>query len=311
MRIVVFGAGAMGGALGARLIEAGHDVMLVDIDRARVSAINRDGVRLEEDGSERVVKVPATAEIAEVGEAELAIVFVKSQFSGDVARAAKPLAEAGTVFLTLQNGLGNAEAIAAEVGAAQVLAGVTYDSAILDDDGLVRLTNKGATYVGELEGLASERVDGVIAAFRDAGMDAHPTDDAAGLLWGKALVNCVFNATCAITGFRSGEIGEFPLALEWAERVAAETASVAAANGITLPYEDAVERVRTVAKNAGASKPSMLQDVEKGRITEVEHINGAVARAGRRVGVPTPYNDALTTLVGMIDAKNAAARSRP
>src|SRR5690606_34913934 len=105
---------------------------------------------------------------------------------------------------------------------------------------------------------------------------ARSTDDATALLWGKVLVNCVFNATCAVTGYRAGEIGEHPIALEWAERVAAETARVAEAKGITLPYDDPIERIRTIAASAGPSKPSMLQDVERGRVTEVDAINGAV-----------------------------------
>lgn len=307
MRIVVFGAGAMGGAWGARLHEAGNDVVLVDVDHQRVKSINADGINFEERGRTRVVMVPATTEIAHIGHADLAIVFVKSQHTRDVARSvAKALTDPATVVLTLQNGLGNAEAIAEEVGSGRVVAGVTYDSAVVDGQGVVRVTNSGSTYVGELSGDVSDRVRSIIDVFRESGADAHTTDDALGLLWGKALVNCVFNATCALTGYRSGEIGNFPIALGWAEKVAAETAQVAAALGITLPYDDPVERVRTVARGAGSAKPSMLQDVELGRVTEVEYINGAVVRAGRKAGVPTPYNEALTTLVGMVDAKNAA-----
>lgn len=306
MRIVVMGAGAMGGAWGARLHRGGLDVTLVDVDEKIVRAINDQGLELETANEKWIERLPATTSAAELGTVDLVIVFVKSMHTVAAVRAAAPLIGEKTLFLTLQNGLGNAEAIADEVGPERVIAGVTYDSAALAGPGKVRLTNSGATFIGELDGPSSSRVERVVAAFAGAGISAEPTDNGRGLIWGKVLINSVFNATCAITGYLSGEIGKHAPALEWAALVGAETAAVASAVGVQLPYDDPVEKVLQTAKGAGASKASMLQDIEAGRLTEVDHINGAVVRAGEKFGVQTPYNRALTLLVHMLEAKQAA-----
>jgi 2-dehydropantoate 2-reductase len=225
------------------------------------------------------------------------------------ARAAAPMLGPDTHVLTLQNGLGNAEAIAAEVGAQRVLAGVTYDSAVTLGKGHVRLANAGAALIGRFDGDARGVPEPVLAAIAEAGIEASSTDDVEGLIWGKALVNSVFNATCAITSYRSGEIGEHEAAREFAGAVARETAAVAAALGVRLPYDDPVAKVLDVAAGAGQAKASMLQDVEAGRRTEVDQINGAIAAAGERVGVPAPLNRALTLLVHMVEERAEAARA--
>lgn len=131
----------------------------------------------------------------------------------------------------------------------------------------------------------------------DAGLPTQATDRLWEMVWGKLVINAALNATCALTGASGKTALESPAADAFLGLVADETAAVATALGITLPYPDAVERVRQHCRDVGTSKPSMLQDMERGRTTEIDAINGAVVRAGERAGVATPYNRALLALV--------------
>jgi 2-dehydropantoate 2-reductase len=117
------------------------------------------------------------------------------------------------------------------------------------------------------------------------------------MVWGKLVINAALNATCALTGASGTSALESPAAYAFLGLVADETAAVAKALGITLPYPDAAERVRQHCRDVGTSKPSMMQDMERGRPTEIDAINGAVVRAGERAGVATPYNRSLLALV--------------
>lgn len=308
MRIAVIGSGAMGGSWGARLREGGADVTLLDLDPNLVEAVNTRGLVLETVDGERTVHLPATSDPASVGVVDVIIIFVKTMHTAAVARTAKTMLGPSTLVLTLQNGLGNAETIAKEVGISRVLAGVTYDSAVVLGTGHVRLTNAGATHIGRLDGGPVPAA--VLDAISAAGIDVTKADDVASLIWGKVLVNAVFNATCAVTGLRSGEIGAYPPAREFATLVAQETTAVASALGVAMPYTDPVARVMEVAAGAGDAKASMLQDIEAGRRTEVDQINGAIVAAGERAGVPTPFNRALTLLVHMVEERDAARQSK-
>lgn len=310
MRIAVVGAGAMGSVFGGLLAAAGCDVWLVDSWREHVEALNRDGLRIEAGGSERVVAVRATTDPARVGPVDLVLVQVKSTETGAAARGSRPLIGGETIFLTLQNGLGNREAIAAVVGEERVLAGVKYDSAAMVGPGHVRHTNVSTTYVGEMDGRTTPRVERIAAVFSESGIPTRVSDRLLDLIWGKLLVNAAANAAAAITGRTAGELVGYAGSRELTSLVAEETAAVARAVG-AHPPDDPAAKVRQALDAAGDSKPSMLQDVERGRWTEIDSINGAVVREGERVGVPTPYNRALTLLVRAIEARqHGEERSR-
>lgn len=302
MRIAVVGAGAMGSVFGGLLAAGGCDVWLVDSWREHIDALSRDGLRIEVGGGERIVPVKATTDPGRVGPVDLVLVQVKSTETAAATRAAGPLIDDETIFLTLQNGLGNREAIAAVVGEKRALAGVTYDSAAMVGPGHVRHTNVSRTYVGEMDGRTSPRVERIAAVFSSAGIPTSVSDNLLDLQWGKLLVNAAANAAGAITGCTAGELVRHAGSRELTRLVAEETAAVARAVGADLP-DDAAAKVHQALAAAGDSKPSMLQDVERGRRTEIDAINGAVVREGERVGVPTPYNQALTLLVQAIESR--------
>ena len=166
----------MGGVIGGRLAGGGNDVTLIDVARAAVEVINRDGLRLEDQaGNVRTVRLRATADPNEVGPIDLLIVFVKCYHRDEAIRGAASLLGPETAVLTLQNGWGNAARLAELVGANRVLAGVTYHSATLVGPGHVRHAAEGMTFMGELDGAMTDRLRAIADAFQSSGLAATPT----------------------------------------------------------------------------------------------------------------------------------------
>lgn len=299
MRITVVGAGGIGSVFGGRLAAAGHEVWLVHRRPEVVDALRRDGLHLQGPAGDERIAVGAVCadQTRELGEMDLVLIATKSNDTRVAAETSLPLVRSDTLVVTLQNGLGNVETIADVLGAERTLLGMTYLGAVVLGAATVRMTAAGMTFVGEPVGPLSERAGRLAQTFTVAGLPSEATDRLWEMVWGKLVINAALNATCALTGADGQSALESDAARAWIGLVAAETAAIAHALGIALPYPDAAERVWQHCRDVGPSKPSMLQDMERGRPTEIDAINGAVVRAGRRVGVPTPYNEALVLLV--------------
>ena len=297
MRVAVVGAGGVGSVFGGMLAAAGHDVWLVHRRREVVDAVRRDGLRLESPTSVERIPVQATDTPAEIGPVDLIVILTKAMDTRAAAEAARPLVGPHTLAVTLQNGLGNLETIAEVLGADRALLGMTYVGATVLGPGHVRLSAPGQSFIGEPNGHLSERVRALAGTFSEAGLPTEATDQLWSMVWAKLVINASLNATCALTGANGTTLLGSPAAEEWIALIAEETAAVAAALRIDLPFASATERVRQHCRDIGRSKPSMLQDIERGRPTEIDAINGAVVRAGARAGVPTPFNQALWLLV--------------
>jgi 2-dehydropantoate 2-reductase len=297
VKVAVVGAGGVGSVFGGRLAAAEHEVWLVHRRREVVEALQRDGLRLESPGTDERIAVHAALDAGSIGPVDLVLILTKSTDTRAAAQAARPLIGSKTVVVTLQNGLGNLETIAEELGAERSLLGMTYVGAALVAPAHARLTAPGPSFLGEPNGSLSGRVTELARTFTEAGVPTQATDRLWEMVWGKLVINAALNATCALTGASGAAALSSEAACTWLGMVAEETAAVARALGIALPYPDAAERVRQHCRDVGASKPSMLQDMERGRRTEVDAINGAVVREGKRLGVPTPYNEALLLLV--------------
>jgi 2-dehydropantoate 2-reductase len=297
VKVAVVGAGGVGSVSGGLLAAAGHEVWLVHRRPEVVEALLRDGLHLETPDGQQRIPVRSTSDTREIGPVDLVLILTKSTDTRSAAEAARALIASSTLALTLQNGLGNLETISEVLGAERTLMGMTYVGAALVGPGHARLTAAGASFIGEPDGALTERAQHLARVFSDAGMPTHATERLWDMVWGKLVINAALNATCALTGASGESALRSEAAYHWLGLVAEETARVAAALGIRLPYADAAERVRQHCRDVGPSKPSMLQDMERGRPTEIDAINGAVVRAGARVGVPTPYNQALLSLV--------------
>jgi 2-dehydropantoate 2-reductase len=297
MKIAVVGAGGVGSVFGGRLAAAGHEVWLVHRRPEVVEALQRDGLRLGGPNGEERIAVQATVSTNDIGRADLVLILTKSPDTRAAAEASRTLMGDDTLVVTLQNGLGNLETIAEILGEARALLGMTYVGAALVGPGQARLTAAGQSFLGEPTGQLSARVVELAGAFSTAGLPTQATDQLWSMVWGKLVINAAMNATCALTGASGEAVLRSAVANDWVGLVAEETAAVAAGLGIALPYRDAAARVRQHCRDVGSSKPSMLQDMERGRPTEIDAINGAVVREAARLGIATPFNQALVSLV--------------
>jgi 2-dehydropantoate 2-reductase len=292
-RILVFGAGSLGSLLGGVLART-HDVTLVGRD-PHVRTVRESGLQVE--GELSLTVQPAAATAVPDGRYDLALVTVKA---GDTAVAARELGAAfagagedlGAVW-SLQNGLGNEERLAAELPS-PVLAGTCTYGARLVEPGVVRCTGVGEVTVGPAEGGRSTLADSVGAAANAAGVETTVATDMPRRLWEKLAVNAGINAVTALARVENGALVDGP-ASETARAAAREAAGVAReVAGVDLDPDSVAERVTDVAETTAANVSSMRADVEAGRPTEVDAINGAVVD---RAGESVPVNETLTALV--------------
>jgi 2-dehydropantoate 2-reductase len=297
VRVAVIGAGGVGSVFGGRLAVAGHEVWLVHRRREVVDALRRDGLRLDTPDSSERIAIHATDDTRDIGPVDLVLILTKSTDTRAAAESARCLVDGQTLVVTLQNGLGNLETLAEVLGVERTLLGVTYVGAALVGPGHARLTAAGKTFVGQPNHARTTRAERLAQSMSTAGLPTEATDGLWEMIWGKLVINAALNATCALTGASGESAVGSPAAYDLLGLLAEETAAVARALGIRLPYADPAARVRQHCRDVGASKPSMLQDMERQRPTEIDAINGAVVREGRRLGVPTPYNEALWLLV--------------
>jgi len=305
MRVAVVGAGAMGCLYGGLLAEAGVDVSLVDVWREHVDAINAKGLHITGVSGDIVVRVPATTNPETVGRVELVLLFVKSYDTSKAMRDSMPLIGGDTYVLTLQNGLGNLEAIAESVGLGRVLGGTTSHGSTLVGPREIRHAGVGPTVVGTLERGSRGTAEKVADTFNGAGLLTRVSDDVRGDVWGKVLVNLGINALTALTGLRNGQLLEVPELRRLMRLAVEEGMRVADADGVDLAPIDHVAHVYEVAEATAANRSSMLQDVERGRRTEIDALNGAVVGLGEKLGVETPVNRALTALVKGLEHRSS------
>jgi 2-dehydropantoate 2-reductase len=302
MKIVFIGAGAMGGLFASCLAVSGeHNITVVDIWQEHIDAITTHGLTLEEDDRAVVSHLAAATGVEGLPAADLVVIFVKSPMTEAAAYSALRVMGPSARVLTLQNGLGNAETIARVVGADRVLAGTTAQGATLLGPGLIRHGGRGDTHIGRLSGAADEFCREVAKVFSRAGIPTVADDDVQSLIWGKLVINAGINALTALLMFRNGQLADFPETRELVALAVEEAVQVASATGVKLPYEDAVSKVLATATATAFNQSSMLQDILRCRMTEIDAINGALVREGEKVGVPTPVNRTLTLLIRALE----------
>jgi 2-dehydropantoate 2-reductase len=296
LRIAVIGCGAVGSLFAANLGTLDDvEVWAYDLWPEHVEAINASGLRLSGAG-EVVGRVRATTDPSELPPSDLGIVATKSQHTS-AALAATAHAFAQGSVCSVQNGVGNEELVAEHVK--QVIRGTTFPAGHVIEPGHVGWDTRGDTHIGPFEPSAAPMKD-VIAladACTRAGMPTHALEDARGAQWRKLIFNAASNAIAALTGRTHGQVAEPPTRdLAWA--VMAEGRAVADAQGITLDLSPEELFDHAARRDvAYGHKPSMLQDVEAGRETEIDFLNGAIVAFGERYGVDAPLNRALTQLI--------------
>ena len=303
MKIGIIGAGALGSAIGGTLAAAGETVTLVSRNTAHVSAINASGLVMRSVGADLSVKVKATTPADAKEPVDLAIVLVKSFHTAEAVRAASGIIGPETTVLSLQNGLGHEEVLADVVGAEKVVAGKTYVGGVALAPGDVLAVVDGRdTIIGELDGQVSPRIVAIAATFRTAGLATIVSKNIRGAMWDKLLVNVATGALAGITTLTYGDLYAVPEIETTAMAAVAEAIAVARAAGVQIEPTDPRVPWRKAASGLPPEfKTSMLQSLEKGSITEIDFINGAVVREGARRGVPTPVNATLVACIKGIE----------
>jgi 2-dehydropantoate 2-reductase len=302
MKVVIAGSGAMGCRFGAALALAGHDVLLLDGWREHVEAISARGLHVTDEHGTRIVPVEASLFPATADPADLLIVFAKATATARIAAAASGAIGPRTLVLTLQNGLGNIEALASHVPRDRLLAGTTTLGTELLAPGHIRALGSGETVLGGLGSFPpAERVVAVLAT---AGIRARAEPDPLAVIWAKVAFNCVLNSLTAIASIPVSALARYPGFDELAGTIVSEVAAVAAAEGVRLDADAALALMKAQFDPAasGSHLASTLQDLLAGRPTEIDHLNGAVASRAQAHGLAAPANNLITQLVHLLEA---------
>jgi 2-dehydropantoate 2-reductase len=294
MEIIVLGAGAIGSLYGAKLAAA-NDVTLVGrVDH--VAAINSHGLRIE--GLEsQLVRVRAATVVEKIGPNAVILLTTKVTDGAAALAPIAPLVREDTTILCLQNGLGSERIARAALGdRAPVLRGITQFGAIFESPGVIRFMAPGYTLIER-----SERSDRIARSLSDAGLDCRVSPDIAADVWHKLVINCVVNPITAVLGCEVGGIAN-PQLDPLKQLVIDECIAVAATQGVTF----AVDFMREIGDAFRPSRnlASMLQDLRRGRTTEIDYLNGAIAALGGEHGVPCPVNGALTAIVKAMEGRS-------
>jgi 2-dehydropantoate 2-reductase len=300
-KVVVVGAGAMGGLFGGLLAEGGLDVTLVDAWPEHITAIRQKGLRIVGVGGDRDIAVKATTDAREIEAADVVLFQCKAFANETAARSVKHLFGGATVAITFQNGLGNEQTLGAVLGEKNVIAGLTAQAGLAEGPGVVRNFGDLPTYIGELDGGLSDRAVAIAKAFTDHGLPVSASAEIKRDKWKKLLGNVALGAISAVTDLRSFEIMRIPELQEIVFRAVEEAAAVAKAEGIALDVAEArsvlMKLVDTSGGGTGNSKSSMREDIIRKRRTEIDTIHGAVARLARQHGVAAPTIDAMVAMV--------------
>lgn len=301
MKFTVMGAGAVGCYYGGMLARAGHDVVLIGRP-AHVEAVQAQGLFLDTLGFQAHVPLRADTEPSAVQGAQCVLFCVKSTDTESAGQAMAPYLAPDAMVLSLQNGVDNAERLQAVLGR-PVLPAVVYVAAGMAGPGHVRHHGRGDLVIAPAPQSAS-----LAQTLAAAGIPTLISDNVAGALWAKLVLNCVYNPLSALSGLNYGDIVACP-GLDMPrvmQDIVDECLAVAKASGVALP-EGTAQAVRALAASMPGQKSSTAQDLERGKPTEIDHLNGFIVRRGQALGIPTPVNRLLHALVRLREQALAAA----
>lgn len=304
-QVAVMGAGAVGSFYGAMLARAGHDVTLIGRP-AHAQAVEREGLMLDMAGKVETLRLGASSEAAAVRGADLVLCCVKSGDTEAVARQMAPHLGAATVLMSLQNGVENAATLARHVPC-RVIPTVVYVAVALAGPGRVRHFGRGDLAIGAMPGGTMSSVpewptlQALVDFFASAQVPVRIVPDVAVELWAKLLVNCAYNAISGLAQLPYARLAAQPGIVELQHDVVREVIAVAAAAGVVLSEDTSLQAVAKIAAAMPAQLSSTAQDMARRKPSEIDHLNGYIARRGAELGVPTPVNRALHALVKLVE----------
>ncbi len=299
MKVLVFGAGSVGSFIGGLLSEK-HDVTLLG-RKHHMAAIEANGLKIS-GKTEKLVHPKVWHSLGDLADIDLIILTVKAYNTETAMTDMVPYIRDDTIVLSLQNGLDNVETIRRMMTKeGYILAGITSHGVMRAEDGHIHHTGFGETVLGETVPSGLGHAEKVCEMFNSAGIQTRVTANICGEMWAKAIVNAGINPITAITGLPNGHLLKVPALTALLERACSEAIQVAGAARIRLPPCNIIEKTKDVARRTAENRSSMLQDIERGRRTEIGSINGYISEMGDRHGVDTPVNTTLTALVKGIE----------
>ena len=301
MKIAVVGPGAMGCLFAALLTEAGHRVWLLDRSAERARKIALSGIHIEGIGGPRTVRLEATGKACVIGAVDLAFIWTKAYDTESAVESARPVLAGHTEVISLQNGLGNVEAIARVVHPSRVIGGITSHGATLLGIGSVRHAGRGDTIIGRMHSQPDCGLQQVAGLLSAAGIETSISRDIDSTIWSKLIVNAAINPLTAITRLKNGQLLANGETRRLLDLVAEESGRIVAQAGIPLAYPDIRDRIYSVCEATDRNRSSMLQDILRGRRTEIDAINGALVDKARALHVEAPVNEMLVCLVKALE----------
>jgi 2-dehydropantoate 2-reductase len=298
-KVAVLGAGGVGCFFGGMLARAGAPVMFIGRPH-HVEALARDGLWLDTLRFQERVPVAASAAVDAAHDAAIVLLCVKTLDTEEAMKSLIPHLAPGAVVLCLQNGVDNVRRIRAAI-AFEALPAVVYVAAAMTGPGRVRHTGRGDLVVGDPWGGRDAEVQRLAALFARAGVPCVVSENIEADLWTKMIINCAYNAVSALGRAKYGRLAHNPWTREVLRRVVEETAAVARAAGVRFPAVDLVETTLKLAEAMSEATSSTAQDIARGKRTEIDSLNGYVARRGAELGVPTPVNQTLHALVKLLE----------
>jgi len=306
-RVAVVGAGAVGGYFGGMLARAGAPVVMIGRP-AFAEAVRKKGLFLDTLQFKETVHVEASSELQDARGAEIVLFCVKTMDNAQTAKALAPLLAPGAIVASMQNGVDNAEQIRA-ASRIDAISCVVYVAAAVPEPGRVKHSGRGDLVTGPRDA----RTEKFASLFERAGVGCRITENIAGELWTKLTWNCALNAVSALGRAKYGQIAANADARKVVETAVYEVLAVAKAAGVHPPgFEDpqfALAGAFKIATQMAEALSSTAQDMNRGKRTEVDSLNGYIARRGAELRVPTPVNHALYTLVKLNEANFAAPAS--
>lgn len=296
--IAIAGAGAMGGRIGTQIKKAGYNVTLIDYWDEHINKINDEGLEIKTETSTYNVNITAKKP-SEVNEQyDLLIILTKAMDSSAMINALydRNAIKESTAILTMMNGLGHDERFAEVVPKSQIFLAVTMWTAGLRGPGQLLLEGSGTIELQRADGEADNRTEEINKIFNGAGLNSVISDNVFISIWSKATLNSVLNPLCTILDKRIGELGAYDQARAMIQPLIEEIVSVANARNVDINTADMIHKIEAAYPEStqGLHYPSMHQDLHKGRLTEIDFLNGQIAKYGKDLNIPTPLNEMLT-----------------
>jgi len=302
-KVVIVGAGAVGGYFGGLLSRAGSDVTFLVRPRT-YAQISKNGLEVKSIDGDFLVHPPVVQSVAEIDSADLIVLAVKCYDVPEVLRAVEPLVKGGAILLTLQNGISSEDEILHYFNSDCVVAGVAYITSKRLAPGLIEHSENGIIALGELSGEKSDRAAAIHDLFSSTGISCFLKGNIRQAKWEKLCWNATFNPLSVILDAPVSLVLETPSLLERVKDGIREVAAVAKAEGITV-HPEIVENTLAETRPIGAFYTSMYEDVKQGKPTEIDFLNGEVIRRGEKMGVPTPTHQLLFALIKGFEAKGS------